>query len=233
MLINMEICEHRRTTGDTSLVPSVCSSSNGGGQAPERWQRWRPSNRTAWFAASCRRASSPLSRAADRAVDSGPHRSPRPSNALRAHSRRPWRRRRSQSPKLPPPPPHRNLRGRLKACASARLAPLPQPPTSWRWTLKNRRVCARKSALFPPERIGGFRREVQPCRQHWFLNEKSGFPFRTPAFCSVSRGRRRLGEKEYRAPSVTPGVALRPRTQGSTASTISRTGRDCGMCPKR
>jgi hypothetical protein len=62
-------------------------------------------------------------------------------------------------------------------------------------------------------RLGGFRREVQPRRQHWFLNEKSGFPFRTPAFCSVSRGLRRLGEKEYRAPSVTPGVALRPRTQ--------------------
>src|SRR5208337_4583083 len=61
---------------------------------------------------------------------------------------------------------------------------------------------------------GGFRREVQPRRQHWFLNEKSGFPFRTPAFRSVSRGQRRLGEKEYRAPSVTPGVALRPRTQG-------------------
>ena len=35
---------------------------------------------------------------------------------------------------------------------------------------------------------GGFRREVQPRRQHWFLNEKSGFLFRTPAFCSVSRG---------------------------------------------
>src|SRR5271163_3447588 len=62
--------------------------------------------------------------------------------------------------------------------------------------------------------VGGFRREVQPRRQHWFLNEKSGFPFRTPAFCSVSRGQRRFGEKEYRAPSVTPGVALRPRTQG-------------------
>ena len=61
---------------------------------------------------------------------------------------------------------------------------------------------------------GGFRREVQPRRQHWFLNEKSGFPFRTPAFCSVSRGQRRLGEKEYRAPSVTPKVALRVRTQG-------------------
>jgi hypothetical protein len=63
--------------------------------------------------------------------------------------------------------------------------------------------------------IGGFRREVQPRRQHWFLNKKSGFPLRTPAFCSVSKGQRRLGEKEYRAPSVTPGVALRVRTQAS------------------
>src|SRR5208283_4820547 len=49
----------------------------------------------------------------------------------------------------------------------------------------------------PTTAEGGFRREVQPRRQHWFLNEKSGFPFRTPAFCSVSRGQRRLGEKEY------------------------------------
>jgi hypothetical protein len=47
-------------------------------------------------------------------------------------------------------------------------------------------------------KVGGFRREVQPRRQHWFLNEKSGFPFRTPVFCSVSKGQRRLGEKEYR-----------------------------------
>ena len=62
---------------------------------------------------------------------------------------------------------------------------------------------------------GGFRREVQPRRQHWSLNRKSGFPFRTPAFCSVSEGQRRLGEKEHRACSVTPGVALRVRTQGA------------------
>src|SRR5208337_681686 len=72
---------------------------------------------------------------------------------------------------------------------------------------------------------GGFRREVQPRRQHWFLNEKSGFPFRTPAFCSVSRGQRRLGEKEYRAPSVTPGVALRPRTQGRSLSSSDKSRR--------
>src|SRR5271165_1984360 len=74
-------------------------------------------------------------------------------------------------------------------------------------------------------RGGGFRREVQPRRQHWFLNEKSGFPFRTPAFCSVSRGQRRLGEKEYRAPSVTPGVALRPRTQGRSLSSSDKSRR--------
>ena len=42
---------------------------------------------------------------------------------------------------------------------------------------------------------------------------KVGFPIPNPAFCSVSKGQRRLGEKEYRAPSVTPGVALRVRTQ--------------------
>src|SRR5208282_2313257 len=73
--------------------------------------------------------------------------------------------------------------------------------------------------------LGGFRREVQPRRQHWFLNEKSGFPFQTPAFCSVSRGQRRLGEKEYRASSVTPGVALRPRTQAERAGRRYRLGR--------
>ena len=71
---------------------------------------------------------------------------------------------------------------------------------------------------------GGFRREVQPRRQNWFLNEKSGFPFQTPAFCSVSRGQRRLGEKEYRAPSVTPGVALRvTELRLSLLVTMSRT----------
>jgi hypothetical protein len=73
-----------------------------------------------------------------------------------------------------------------------------------------------------PNSPGGFRREVQPRRQHWFLNRKSGFPFRTRAFCSVSRGQRRLGEKEDRAPSVTPGVALRSRTQARRVSISPR-----------
>jgi hypothetical protein len=67
-------------------------------------------------------------------------------------------------------------------------------------------------------RAGGFRREVQPRRQHWFLNEKSGFPFRTPVFCSVSKGQRRLGEKEYRAPSVTPGLHFAPELRRFSSS---------------
>ncbi len=71
---------------------------------------------------------------------------------------------------------------------------------------------------------GGFRREVQPRRQHWFLNRKSGFPFRTPAFCLVSKGQRLLGEKEHRARSVTPGVALRVGTQGPSERLMRRFG---------
>src|SRR5215469_16367133 len=92
-------------------------------------------------------------------------------------------------------------------------------------------VCARKRSFFCAALrqlrrggVGGFRREVQPRRQHWFLNEKSGFPFRTPAFCSVSKGQRRLGEKGYRAPSVRPGVALRVGTQGGVCLTVSAGG---------
>ena len=54
---------------------------------------------------------------------------------------------------------------------------------------------------------------------------KVGFPIPNPAFCSVSRGQRRLGEKEYRARSVTPGVALRVRTQGLLWKGIVRTSR--------
>ena len=56
--------------------------------------------------------------------------------------------------------------------------------------------------------------------------KKSGFPVRTPAFCSVSRGPSRLGEKECRAPSMTPGVALRPRTQGGLLITALPLGAD-------
>ena len=82
--------------------------------------------------------------------------------------------------------------------------------------IERRAAKAKAITAFSSMREGGFRREVQPRRQHWFLNEKSGFPFRTPAFCSVSRGQRRLGEKEYRAPSVTPGVALRPELRERT-----------------
>src|SRR5271165_6379297 len=109
----------------------------------------------------------------------------------------------------------RAVSARATACAAASIfnwrigvisAPAPVSSDA------NKRL---SSAMRLPATLGGFRSEVQPRRQHWFLNEKSGFPFRTPAFCSVSRGQRRLGEKEYRAPSVTPGVALRDRTQAA------------------
>jgi Phage Tail Collar Domain len=46
---------------------------------------------------------------------------------------------------------------------------------------------------------GGFRREVQPRRQHWFLNEKSGFPFRTPGH-RCGRKRQLFGQ-ESKQPS--------------------------------
>ena len=46
---------------------------------------------------------------------------------------------------------------------------------------------------------------------------KVGFLIPNPAFCSVSRGQRRLGAKEHRARSVTPGVALRVGIQGAAA----------------
>jgi hypothetical protein len=51
--------------------------------------------------------------------------------------------------------------------------------------------------------------------------------FEPPAFCSVSRGQRRLGEKEYRAPSVTPEVALRVRTQGAHFRTSISSSASC------
>jgi hypothetical protein len=42
---------------------------------------------------------------------------------------------------------------------------------------------------------------------------KVGFPIPNPRLLLGFQGTKRLGEKEYRAPSVTPGVALRPGTQ--------------------
>jgi hypothetical protein len=43
-----------------------------------------------------------------------------------------------------------------------------------------------------------------------------------PAFCSVSRGQRRLGEKEYRAPSVTPGLHFAPELRPWTLAASAR-----------
>jgi hypothetical protein len=59
--------------------------------------------------------------------------------------------------------------------------------------------------------------------------QKVGFPIPNPAFCSVSKGQRRLGEKEHRARSVTPGVALRVGIQ--VAPLIAATTATSGNCP--
>ena len=48
---------------------------------------------------------------------------------------------------------------------------------------------------------------MQPRRQHWFLNEKSGFPIPNGGLLlEFPGGEDVFGEKEYRAPSVTPGL---------------------------
>src|ERR1700722_6144245 len=44
---------------------------------------------------------------------------------------------------------------------------------------------------------------------------KVGFPIPNSGLLPVSRGQGRLDEKEYRSHSVTPGVALRRRTQAA------------------
>jgi hypothetical protein len=114
------------------------------------------------------------------------------------------------------PPPDgigRSRRARFRRAMKQSFPADPPPPEAAQPDPKLRESRTSRRASDRRAVAGGFRREVHPRRQHWFLNEKSGFPFRTPAFCSVSRGQRRFGEKEYRAPSVTPGVALRPRTQ--------------------
>ena len=46
------------------------------------------------------------------------------------------------------------------------------------------------------------------------LSRKSGFPLRTPAFSSVSKGQRRLGEKEYRSPFSDAGGCTSPQNSG-------------------
>jgi hypothetical protein len=61
---------------------------------------------------------------------------------------------------------------------------------------------------------GGFRREVQPRRQHWFLNEKAGFPFRTPAFCSVFQGTKTARREGISSPFSDAGGCTSPQNSG-------------------
>jgi hypothetical protein len=61
---------------------------------------------------------------------------------------------------------------------------------------------------------GGFRREVQPGRQHWFLNEKSGLPFRPPGLLLGFQGTKTARRERISSPSVTPGCTS-PQNSGA------------------
>jgi hypothetical protein len=69
--------------------------------------------------------------------------------------------------------------------------------------------------------LGGFRREVQPRRQHWFLNEKAGFPFRTPAFCSVFQGTKTARREGISSPFSDAGGCTSPQNSGSPSTRAS------------
>jgi hypothetical protein len=75
-------------------------------------------------------------------------------------------------------------------------------------------LMAQPHIKFLKSAIGGFRREVQPRRQHWFLNEKAGFPFRTPAFCSVFQGTKTARREGISSPFSDAGGCTSPQNSG-------------------
>ena len=81
----------------------------------------------------------------------------------------------------------------------------------------NRAIGAALSNWRASEKEGGFRREVQPRRTaSWLnLNEKVGFPCPNRLLLGFQGTKTARREGISSRPSVTPGVALRPRTQGS------------------
>ena len=55
------------------------------------------------------------------------------------------------------------------------------------WGLMPRLSCDEARYASQSEAQGGFRREVQPRRQQWFLNRRSRLPFRTPSSARFPR----------------------------------------------
>jgi hypothetical protein len=61
---------------------------------------------------------------------------------------------------------------------------------------------------------------VQPRRQHWFLDRKSGFPFRTPALLLGFQGTKTARREGTSSPFSDAGVALRVGTQAFDEAAI-------------
>jgi hypothetical protein len=89
-----------------------------------------------------------------------------------------------------------------------------QNPAAYRTPRRRRESCRGRGAGRREVAHGGFRREVQPVDSIGSSSE-SRFPFQIPAFGSFARGRRRLGEKKYRAPSVDAGGCTSRRNSGT------------------
>ena len=61
---------------------------------------------------------------------------------------------------------------------------------------------------------GGFRREVQPRRQHWFLNEKVGFPRPHPRLLLGFQGTKSARREGMSSPFNDAGGCTSPQNSG-------------------
>jgi hypothetical protein len=64
---------------------------------------------------------------------------------------------------------------------------------------------------------GGFRREVQPRRQHWFLNEKVGFPRPHPRLLLGFQGTKSARREGISSPFNDAGGCTSPQNPGLTS----------------
>src|SRR6516164_3956183 len=65
---------------------------------------------------------------------------------------------------------------------------------------------------------GGFRREVQPRRQHWFLNEKVGFPRPHPRLLLGFQGTKSARREGISSPFNDAGGCTSPQNSGRLRS---------------
>jgi hypothetical protein len=69
---------------------------------------------------------------------------------------------------------------------------------------------------------GGFRREVQPRRQHWFLNEKVGFPRPHPRLLLGFQGTKSARREGMSSPFNDAGGCTSPQNSGGLAAQSSK-----------